>query len=143
MATKLKVTYSGGKTVEVVASPRAQVMTEQYLRGIGDRNQLQAAYYLAWASLNRAGKEAAEYEVWLDSIDDVEQVQKSLREAIQDLLEGRDLDETPQAAQILQLAEKLDGPVEDVDRPTQRDRSPDPSSSSASAPASPSSGSSI
>ena len=137
MATKLKVTYADGKTVEVVATPRAMVMAEQFFRGIGDKNGVQASYYTAWASLNRAGKEAAEYETWLDSIDEVAQVGKSLREAVQELLEDRDLDETPEAVQLLHLAEQVDTPVEDAD-PTKRDRSLDSSSSSASAPVSPS-----
>lgn len=77
MATKLKVTYADGRVVEVMATPRAQVMTEQHFKGLGDTNMLQAAYFLAWASLHRAGKEPTEYEPWLDMIADVEQVNQN------------------------------------------------------------------
>lgn len=74
MAVKLKVTYTDGREEVVVASPRAQVMTEQYLGGYGEARQVQGGYYLAWASLNKAGKESADFEAWLDQIDDVEEV---------------------------------------------------------------------
>lgn len=73
MAVKLKVTYEDGREVVVVASPRAQVMTEQFV-GFGDDRKVQAGYYLAWASLHKAGKEAADYETWLDTITEVEEV---------------------------------------------------------------------
>jgi hypothetical protein len=73
MATKLKVTYNDGREVTVIASPRAQVMTEQHFKaGIGDANRVQAGFFLAWASLNRAGKEPAEFDAWLDLISDVD-----------------------------------------------------------------------
>ena len=75
MATKLKVTYVDGREVEVIASPRAQVMTEQFIGGFVDERRVQAGYYLAWASLNKAGKEAADYETWLDQVADVEEVE--------------------------------------------------------------------
>jgi len=74
MATKLKVTYVDGREVEVIASPRAQVMTEQFIGGFVDERRVQAGYYLAWASLNKSGKEAADYETWLDQVADVEEV---------------------------------------------------------------------
>lgn len=78
MAVKLKVTYADGREVEVTASPRAQVMTEQYVGGFAEERKVQAGYYLAWASLNKAGKEAADYETWLDQIADVEQVDEEV-----------------------------------------------------------------
>jgi hypothetical protein len=73
MAVKLKVIYADGREVVAVATPRAQVMTEQFI-GFADEHKVQAGYYLAWASLNRAGKEAADYETWLDTIAEVEEV---------------------------------------------------------------------
>lgn len=78
MAVKLKVTYNDGREVEVIASPRAQVMTEQYLGGYVDERKVQGGYYLAWASLSKAGKEPAEYEAWLDQISDVEEVESQV-----------------------------------------------------------------
>ena len=79
MATKLKVTYADGREVEILASPRAQIETERHLRGLGDGNRVEAGYYLAWASLFRAGKEPADFDAWLDQIAEVEEA--SLSEA--------------------------------------------------------------
>jgi hypothetical protein len=73
MATKLKVTYLDGRVVEVRTTPRGQIMTERHLKGVTEQNKLQAAYFLAWLSLKKAGEEEAEYESWLDLIDDVEE----------------------------------------------------------------------
>jgi len=68
---KIRVVYSDGRPDEVIiASPKAQVMTEQHFGGISPQNKLEAHYYLTWLSLHRAGKEAADFETWLLSIDD-------------------------------------------------------------------------
>ncbi len=75
MAVKLKVTYVDGREVVAVASPRAQVMTEEKFQGITDAFSVRASYYLAWASLHKAGMEPADYEAWLDLIADVETVE--------------------------------------------------------------------
>lgn len=75
MATRLKVTYTDGREFTVIASPRAQVMTERNFAGINDANNLQASYYLAWSSLFWGGKESADFETWLDTISDVERVE--------------------------------------------------------------------
>jgi hypothetical protein len=72
-AVKLTVTYVDGRKCEILASPRAQVMTERYFGGITDARRVEAAYYLAWASLNKAGQEPADYETWLDLVEDVEE----------------------------------------------------------------------
>lgn len=76
MATKLKVTYNDKREVLVLATPRAQVEAERHFRGqgLGEVNKVEAGYYLAWASLHYAGKEGADFEVWLNDIADVDQV---------------------------------------------------------------------
>lgn len=76
MATKLKVTYSDGRKVEILASPRAQVETARHFKTQGgfEGNQLEAGYRLAWASLHYAGKEPADFDAWLDLIADVDEV---------------------------------------------------------------------
>jgi hypothetical protein len=76
MATKLKVTYSDGREVEILASPRAQVETARHFKAQGgfEGNQLEAGYRLAWASLHYAGKEPADFDAWLDLIADVDEV---------------------------------------------------------------------
>jgi hypothetical protein len=75
VATKLKITYLDGKVVEVVAPGREQVLTEQHFKGISDANAVQAGFFLAWASLRRAGKELAEFEPWLDQVQDVDKIE--------------------------------------------------------------------
>lgn len=74
MATKLKVTYADGREVEILASPRAQVETERRFKGTeGARsNEVESSYYLSWASLHFAGKEPADFDVWLDKVTDAE-----------------------------------------------------------------------
>lgn len=75
MATKLKVTYADGRKVEILASPRAQVETARHFKGQGgvDDNRIEAGYRLAWASLHHAGKEPADFDAWLDLIEDVDE----------------------------------------------------------------------
>jgi len=69
---KIRVVYSDGRTEEIIASPKAQVMTEQHYGGISPQNKLEAHYYLTWLSMHRAGREAADFNAWLESIDDAE-----------------------------------------------------------------------
>jgi hypothetical protein len=84
---KMKVTYNDGREVEVIATPRAQVMTEERTAGTEDRWLLRH-YYLAWASLHKAGKEAADFETWLDQIADAETVEKPEPDPTQPDLSG-------------------------------------------------------
>lgn len=70
---KLKVSYADGREVEAVASPQAQVMTEEFI-GFGEEHKVKAGYYLAWASLHCAGMESAEFGNWLKAITEVEEV---------------------------------------------------------------------
>ncbi len=77
-ATRLKVTYLDGKTVEVLVSPRAQVDTERKFPGLEDAQEIEISYHLAWASLHRAGKEGADFESFLDQILEVEQLKSEV-----------------------------------------------------------------
>lgn len=76
MATKLKVTYEDGHEVEVVATPRAQVMTERFLQGFKETSMVEAGYRLAFESLHsrKLIDSALGYEEWLDTISDVEEI---------------------------------------------------------------------
>ena len=90
MAAKLKVTYDDGREVEVVATPRAQVETERYLKGFAEANLIEAGYRLAYESL-RSRKLLADnlgYEEFLDTILDVEE------------LEDQPADPTPEAPSL-------------------------------------------
>ena len=73
-AKKVKVIYLDGREVEVLVSPRAQVMTEQYVGGFKSERAILSTFYLGWAALSKAGKESADFETWLDTINDVEDV---------------------------------------------------------------------
>ena len=73
-AKKVKVVYMDGREVEVLVPPRAQVMTEQYVSGFKSENAILSTYHLGWAALKTAGKESADFDTWLDSINDVEDV---------------------------------------------------------------------
>jgi len=75
----IRVVYSDGRTEEIIASPKAQVMTEQHYGGISPQNKLEAHYYLTWLSMHRAGKEAADFNAWLESIDDAEVIDEAER----------------------------------------------------------------
>ena len=73
MASKsLKITYQDGREEIVKALPRAQVMTEEHLKGYNSTNAITATFYLGWASLIVAKKETLDYETWLNHVDDVE-----------------------------------------------------------------------
>ena len=76
---RMRVVYSDGRTEEFIAPPKAQTMTEQHFGGISDQNKLTAHYYLAWLSLHRAGKEAADFDAWMESIDDAETIERDER----------------------------------------------------------------
>ena len=76
MAVKMKVTYLDGREVVMLVPPRAQVMAERHFAGITQEKAVEQAYYLAWASLNKAGKEPADFETFLDLIEDAEQVKE-------------------------------------------------------------------
>lgn len=74
-AVKLRITYADGRKIEILASPRAQVMTERHFGGFADTTKVDASYYLAWASLNKSGQEPAEYESWLDLVAEVDEIE--------------------------------------------------------------------
>lgn len=70
---KYKVIYAD-REVEVIATPRAQVMAEERYGGINESNGLRSTYFIAWHSLFKAGKESDDFDTWLDKIVDVESV---------------------------------------------------------------------
>lgn len=72
---RLKITYADLREEYVIASPRARVMAEEYIGNSESRN-IAGHYYLAWASLNKAGREPLDYETWLDRIIDVDEAEE-------------------------------------------------------------------
>lgn len=81
-AKKVKVTYQDGHEEVLKVLPRAQVMTEEYLKGFKVENVMAATYYLAWAAqhvtltLGGRGNESIDYETWLNRVEDVEDVEE-------------------------------------------------------------------
>lgn len=74
MAQKLKITYLDGRSESVIASPKAQVMTERHFgMALADTKSLEHMYYLAWAAAHYAGREGDDFETFLGKIEDVDQ----------------------------------------------------------------------
>jgi hypothetical protein len=76
MAAKLKVTYNDGTVIEVVASPKAQVMAERFLRqqgGFADATIVEASIRLAFEA-SKPGIGNVGYEEWLDNVADVDEL---------------------------------------------------------------------
>lgn len=74
MAQKMRVTYLDGTETEVVASPKAQVMAERYLRsqgGFENSTIVEASIRLAFEA-SKPGIGNIGYEEWLDKIADVD-----------------------------------------------------------------------
>lgn len=71
---KMKITYVDGREIEIFASPRAQVETERHFKGLNDPQKLESSFYLAWASLHYGGREASEFEAWLDLVIEVDDI---------------------------------------------------------------------
>jgi hypothetical protein len=77
MPAKLKVTYLDDTEIEVIATPRAQVMTERFLKGYTEVTMVEAGYRLAYESLasRKQLSNGIGYEEWLDTIADVEELE--------------------------------------------------------------------
>jgi hypothetical protein len=74
-AIRIKVTYIGGREETIKITPRAQTEAEEKFHGfMNDESAVRTSYWLAWRSLHQAGKESADYETWLDKIEDAESV---------------------------------------------------------------------
>ncbi len=76
-AVRLKVTFDNEREVEVAVTPRAQVNTERFLKGIEHSNAVQASVRLAYESLlhRRLIESSVGYEEFIDSILDVEELE--------------------------------------------------------------------
>jgi hypothetical protein len=74
MAFKVKITYLDGKVEEFMPNPRARIDTERHFGGFGDSNVQEATIYMAWTHLKKAGKTADEFDTWIDTLADFEEV---------------------------------------------------------------------
>lgn len=79
MRMSFTVTYDDGRVVEAKAGPKDFVAFErQYGQSItkfSDDARMEWVYYLAWAPLHRTRQERADFDGFLDIIDDVEPVE--------------------------------------------------------------------
>ena len=76
MASKLKITFTDGREVEVLAGPRAEVACERHFKKsileIGNSGSIEAVYFLAWAALHFSGKEPKGFDDFLNDLADVD-----------------------------------------------------------------------
>lgn len=75
MAYKITLTYADGTVKDVVPPPRARIETERHFNGLGRHNAQEATFYMAWASLKRAGEVSEEFDQWIDLLADAEEVE--------------------------------------------------------------------
>lgn len=78
MGMKINVTYSDGRVVESKVSPKAEVEFERRfdvsINAAGRDMHQEYYYWLAWAGLHFAGKEPADFDAFLSTIDTAENV---------------------------------------------------------------------
>ena len=78
MRLNLRVTYADGSAVDTAATTAVLVEFEDHfdrsVTVLDDGLRLKHVTWLAWRSLTRQGKTAAEFGAWLDTVDGVELV---------------------------------------------------------------------
>jgi hypothetical protein len=73
---RVKIYYTDGREVEVKVKPRAMVATERHIGGEWQSMAVLSVFYMAWCAVRLEDKEAPDFDTWLDTIDDVEQVEE-------------------------------------------------------------------
>lgn len=76
-AHKLKIFYTdeSREPVTVKVTPRAQVNTETHIGGDWARMAILSLYHMAWGSLRKIDPETPDFDTWLDTVDDVEEIE--------------------------------------------------------------------
>ena len=76
MRINFQITYADGTAAEATASVADQVAFEQAndrsIARLGDDFRLTDACWLAWHALKRTSKTSANFDAWLESVDNVE-----------------------------------------------------------------------
>ena len=76
MRINFQITYADGTAAEATASVADQVAFEREfdrsISRLGDDFRLTDACWLAWHATQRAGKTAATFETWVESVDGIE-----------------------------------------------------------------------
>lgn len=72
MQKRVKIVYSDGREVQVLATPKAQVETERkWGIALDAMTTMEQVYYLAWSALYHKGMESNDYEAFLKSVDEI------------------------------------------------------------------------
>lgn len=76
-AALLKITYVDPRMapIEVKVTPRAQVNTETHIGGDWARMGILSLYHMAWGSLRKVDPDTPEFDAWLDSVENVDEIE--------------------------------------------------------------------
>lgn len=74
MAFKIKITYLDGRVEEVLPNPLARITAERHFGGLNSGNVQEATIYMAYAHLKKAGETSVEFDQWLESLADAEEI---------------------------------------------------------------------
>lgn len=87
-APKFDITYLNGRKATAIAGPRAQVACERHFKkGIGEivnSGAIETVYFLAWAALHFSGQEAADFDQFLNDIEEVDESSDDEGEEVDD-----------------------------------------------------------
>ena len=72
-AYRFTVKYLDGRVETFIPAPRARIETERRFGGFDTKQAQEQSLYLAWCSLVKLGKETAQFDEWLDLLEDVEE----------------------------------------------------------------------
>jgi hypothetical protein len=77
---RMKVSYIDGRVEQVTITPKAQVETERHFKSTeGAANQrIESHYFMAWAALHWTGREGGDFDSFLASIADVEELEQTV-----------------------------------------------------------------
>lgn len=76
-AALLKITYvdENRPPIQVKVTPRAQVNTETHIGGDWARMGILSLFHMAWGSLKKVEPDTPDFETWLDTIENVEEIE--------------------------------------------------------------------
>lgn len=74
-ATKIRVTYEDGETIEIAQKPKAAIAAERKFGGNAfEDHPVEAGFYTAWFTLGMPGGPDG-FDKWLDTVDAIERVE--------------------------------------------------------------------
>lgn len=73
---RVKIYYTDGREAEVRISPRVLVSTERHIGGDWASMAILSVYYMGWEAMRETDKDTPDFETWLNTIEDVEQLKE-------------------------------------------------------------------